>query len=149
MRLDELLATLGSRPGLSGLIVDERHVDPAAVEILSVTHDSADAEHGTLFCCVPGRHTDGHGHGDLHGYRDGRGRRGDRDHLQHHRQSRITNHPDDAAVGRGGRALRQDHHGHGRHHVVLLHGHLQVNKDAQTGRDQEEHAGKKQPQRGG
>jgi len=62
LRLDELLATLGTRPGLSGLIVDERHVEPAAVEILSVTHDSAEAEHGTLFCCVPGRQTDGHDH---------------------------------------------------------------------------------------
>jgi UDP-N-acetylmuramoyl-L-alanyl-D-glutamate--2,6-diaminopimelate ligase len=60
VRLDELLATLGTRPGLSGLIVDERHVDPASVEILSVTHDSAEAEPGTLFCCVPGRRTDGH-----------------------------------------------------------------------------------------
>ena len=40
MRLDELLATLGARPGLSGLIVDERHVDPATVDVLSVTHDS-------------------------------------------------------------------------------------------------------------
>jgi UDP-N-acetylmuramoyl-L-alanyl-D-glutamate--2,6-diaminopimelate ligase len=62
MRLDELLATLGSRPGLSGLIVDERHVDPTTVEIHSVTHDSAEAERGTLFCCVPGRQSDGHEH---------------------------------------------------------------------------------------
>jgi UDP-N-acetylmuramoyl-L-alanyl-D-glutamate--2,6-diaminopimelate ligase len=62
MRLDELLATLGTRPGLSGLIVDERHVDPATVDILSVTHDSEAAEPGTLFCCVPGRQTDGHDH---------------------------------------------------------------------------------------
>jgi UDP-N-acetylmuramoyl-L-alanyl-D-glutamate--2,6-diaminopimelate ligase len=60
VRLDELLGTLGARPGLSGLIVDERHIDLSSVEILSVTHDSAAAEHGTLFCCVPGRQTDGH-----------------------------------------------------------------------------------------
>jgi UDP-N-acetylmuramoyl-L-alanyl-D-glutamate--2,6-diaminopimelate ligase len=60
VRLDELLATLGARPGLSGLIVDDRHVDPASVEVESMTHDSTEVEPGALFCCVPGRQTDGH-----------------------------------------------------------------------------------------
>ena len=50
MRLDELL---------DGVDVLELKGD-AAVDVRSLTHDSAQVTPGALFCCVPGRHADGH-----------------------------------------------------------------------------------------
>ncbi|MDQ1403017.1 MAG: UDP-N-acetylmuramoyl-L-alanyl-D-glutamate--2,6-diaminopimelate ligase [Actinomycetota bacterium] len=51
MRLDQLLA---------GVDVVEVRGEPAAVDIIAITHDSRTVAPGTLFCCVPGTHTDGH-----------------------------------------------------------------------------------------
>jgi UDP-N-acetylmuramoyl-L-alanyl-D-glutamate--2,6-diaminopimelate ligase len=36
--------------------------DPASTDVLSVEFDSRQAQQGSLFCCVPGEHTDGHLH---------------------------------------------------------------------------------------
>ncbi len=36
--------------------------DPASTEVSSVEYDSRRVREGTLFCCVPGTHTDGHVH---------------------------------------------------------------------------------------
>ena len=49
------------RDVLAGLPVSEVHGD-ASVEVTSVTHDSRRVTPGALFCCVPGRMTDGHAH---------------------------------------------------------------------------------------
>ncbi len=62
VRLDRLLASLevvelhlnGADGGSSGL--------PTGIEITSVTHDSRLVEPGALFCCLPGRRSDGHRH---------------------------------------------------------------------------------------
>ncbi|MBV9664914.1 MAG: UDP-N-acetylmuramoyl-L-alanyl-D-glutamate--2,6-diaminopimelate ligase [Actinobacteria bacterium] len=54
MRLDELL---------DGVDVLELRGD-AAVDVRSVTHDSAQVTPGALFCCVPGTHVDGHDFAD-------------------------------------------------------------------------------------
>src|SRR5581483_11702819 len=54
VRLDELL---------DGVDVLELKGD-AAVDVRSLTHDSAQVTPGTLFCCVPGRHADGHDFAD-------------------------------------------------------------------------------------
>ena len=40
--------------------VVESHGDPAATFVTSVELDSRDVRPGSLFCCVPGRHQDGH-----------------------------------------------------------------------------------------
>lgn len=47
------------------LLLDEVDVvatrgDPAAVEVRGIAHDSRVVAPGDLFCCVPGRHADGH-----------------------------------------------------------------------------------------
>ena len=49
------------------LLLDEVDVlevsgDPASVDVTSVEHDSRRVVPGTLFCCLPGRHSDGHEH---------------------------------------------------------------------------------------
>jgi UDP-N-acetylmuramoyl-L-alanyl-D-glutamate--2,6-diaminopimelate ligase len=54
VRLDELL---------DGVDVLELEGD-AAVGVKSLTHDSAQVTAGALFCCVPGRHADGHDFAD-------------------------------------------------------------------------------------
>lgn len=46
---------------LGGLAVDEVRGD-AEVEVTSVTHDSRLVSPGALFCCIPGRISDGHRH---------------------------------------------------------------------------------------
>ena len=51
MRLDRLLG---------GLEVLEVRGDPGATEVTAITHDSASAVPGALFCCVPGQRRDGH-----------------------------------------------------------------------------------------
>ncbi|MGH9183069.1 MAG: UDP-N-acetylmuramoyl-L-alanyl-D-glutamate--2,6-diaminopimelate ligase [Acidimicrobiales bacterium] len=53
MRLDMLVA------GLEVLAV---HGDAASVEVTSVTQDSRQVRPGAMFCCLPGRVTDGHRH---------------------------------------------------------------------------------------
>jgi UDP-N-acetylmuramoyl-L-alanyl-D-glutamate--2,6-diaminopimelate ligase len=53
MRLDRLL---------DGLDVVEVIGPVEGVELASVTHDSRQAEPGSLFCCLPGRRSDGHRH---------------------------------------------------------------------------------------
>ncbi|MCU1379069.1 MAG: murE [Acidimicrobiales bacterium] len=50
MRLDDVL---------EGLAVEELRGD-ASVEVTGVTHDSRRVGPGSLFCCIPGRLTDGH-----------------------------------------------------------------------------------------
>ncbi|HUO48282.1 MAG TPA: UDP-N-acetylmuramoyl-L-alanyl-D-glutamate--2,6-diaminopimelate ligase [Acidimicrobiales bacterium] len=47
---------------LEGIDVVEVRGDPDAAEVTSVEHDSRRAVAGTLFCCLPGRHSDGHDH---------------------------------------------------------------------------------------
>jgi len=44
--------------------IDVLHVsgDPTNVEVTSIEHDSRRVEPGALFCCLPGRLTDGHDH---------------------------------------------------------------------------------------
>ena len=49
------------------LLLDEVDVlevsgDPASVAITTIEHDSRQVTPGTLFCCLPGRHSDGHDH---------------------------------------------------------------------------------------
>jgi UDP-N-acetylmuramoyl-L-alanyl-D-glutamate--2,6-diaminopimelate ligase len=49
------------------LLLDEVDVlevvgDPASVDVASVEHDSRRVTPGALFCCLPGRHSDGHEH---------------------------------------------------------------------------------------
>ncbi|MGH9093061.1 MAG: Mur ligase domain-containing protein, partial [Acidimicrobiales bacterium] len=49
------------------LLLDEVDVvatagDPAAVDVQGIAHDSRRVVPGDLFCCVPGRHADGHRH---------------------------------------------------------------------------------------
>src|SRR5258706_4267602 len=51
MRLDQLLG---------GVEVLGRRGDPANTEVRAVTHDSRLVVAGTLFCCLPGAHVDGH-----------------------------------------------------------------------------------------
>lgn len=53
MRLDHLLSEVD--------LLDVAG-DPAVVEVTSLTHDSALVRPGALFCCIPGRRTDGHLH---------------------------------------------------------------------------------------
>ena len=53
MRFDRLLGDVH---------VLERRGDPDAVEIGSIAYDSRAVEPGALFCCVPGRSSDGHDH---------------------------------------------------------------------------------------
>jgi UDP-N-acetylmuramoyl-L-alanyl-D-glutamate--2,6-diaminopimelate ligase len=45
---------------LEGLAVETVIGETAGVEITGVTHDSRAVAPGTLFCCVPGEHVDGH-----------------------------------------------------------------------------------------
>lgn len=49
-----LVAALGAAE------VVETRGDPASIEVDAVTHDSRLAGPGTLFCCLPGHHVDGH-----------------------------------------------------------------------------------------
>ncbi|HZN15242.1 MAG TPA: UDP-N-acetylmuramoyl-L-alanyl-D-glutamate--2,6-diaminopimelate ligase [Acidimicrobiales bacterium] len=51
MRLDDLLR---------GVDVTLIRGEPASVDVLDVTHNSNAVTRGTLFCCVVGRHADGH-----------------------------------------------------------------------------------------
>jgi UDP-N-acetylmuramoyl-L-alanyl-D-glutamate--2,6-diaminopimelate ligase len=49
------------------LLLDEVDVlevsgDPASVDVRTVEHDSRRVTPGALFCCLPGRHSDGHDH---------------------------------------------------------------------------------------
>jgi UDP-N-acetylmuramoyl-L-alanyl-D-glutamate--2,6-diaminopimelate ligase len=49
------------------LLLDEVDVlevsgDPAAVAVTTIEHDSRRVTPGALFCCLPGRHSDGHDH---------------------------------------------------------------------------------------
>ena len=53
MRLDRLLDAVD--------VVGTRG-DPGRTEITGVVHDSRQVRPGVLFCCVPGKHTDGHEH---------------------------------------------------------------------------------------
>jgi UDP-N-acetylmuramoyl-L-alanyl-D-glutamate--2,6-diaminopimelate ligase len=46
---------------LEGIAVEDRRGD-ASVDVTGVTHDSRQVGPGSLFCCVPGRVTDGHDH---------------------------------------------------------------------------------------
>ena len=55
MRLDELLAAAG--PALAAVRLDDADRD---VRVEAVTHDSREVRSGSLFCCVPGVHVDGH-----------------------------------------------------------------------------------------
>jgi len=56
MRLDRLLGQVE---------VLASHGDLSAVEVSSVSHDTRTLVPGALFCCLPGRVTDGHAHGAL------------------------------------------------------------------------------------
>ncbi len=56
MRLDRLL---GALPTID-VRGDDPIVDLSAVDILHVTHDSTTVRPGSLFCCLPGAHSDGH-----------------------------------------------------------------------------------------
>ena len=47
---------------LVGVPVSEVRGDPTTTPVTSVAFDSRMAGEGTLFCCVPGEHTDGHRH---------------------------------------------------------------------------------------
>ncbi len=47
---------------LDGVPVRDVRGDPAATPVTSVAFDSRLVDGGTLFCCVPGEHTDGHLH---------------------------------------------------------------------------------------
>jgi UDP-N-acetylmuramoyl-L-alanyl-D-glutamate--2,6-diaminopimelate ligase len=47
---------------LAEIDVLETRGDPDAVEVLGIEHDSRRVEPGALFCCLPGRTTDGHDH---------------------------------------------------------------------------------------
>ena len=47
---------------LNGVTVRDVRGDPAATAVASVQFDSRRVDAGTLFCCVPGEHTDGHLH---------------------------------------------------------------------------------------
>jgi UDP-N-acetylmuramoyl-L-alanyl-D-glutamate--2,6-diaminopimelate ligase len=51
LRLDELLPAVP---------VDSVVGDPTTVEVTGVVHDSRSVTNGSLFCCVPGEHVDGH-----------------------------------------------------------------------------------------
>src|SRR5437879_3121283 len=46
---------------LGGVAVQEVRGDPSVI-ITGVTHDSRQVRPGSLFCCIPGRVTDGHDH---------------------------------------------------------------------------------------
>ena len=45
---------------LGGVEVLDVRGDPASTDVTAITHDSRAVVPGSLFCCVPGAHTDGH-----------------------------------------------------------------------------------------
>ncbi|MHB8672021.1 MAG: Mur ligase domain-containing protein, partial [Acidimicrobiales bacterium] len=51
MRLDQLLSGVEALGGRG---------DPSRTEVVAITHDSRSAGPGSLFCCLRGRHVDGH-----------------------------------------------------------------------------------------
>jgi UDP-N-acetylmuramyl tripeptide synthase len=55
--LHDLLAGID----LVGVDVVEFRGDPA-IEVRAVVHDSRQVDEGALFCCIPGKTTDGHDH---------------------------------------------------------------------------------------
>jgi UDP-N-acetylmuramoyl-L-alanyl-D-glutamate--2,6-diaminopimelate ligase len=55
VRLDELITSAGT--ALEGVRLDDA---ARSIMIEAVTHDSREVRAGSLFCCVPGAHVDGH-----------------------------------------------------------------------------------------